>query len=89
MADSRLALVYNHSSAADATARRVSLYDEIDDTGGLADGKAPGGSATTAVRQAPSTAFWRAPRAPPSLALSSDGGLNWPQRADLVTGDGH
>ncbi|WSQ13590.1 exo-alpha-sialidase [Streptomyces sp. NBC_01231] len=89
LADGRLALVYNHSSAADATARRVSLYDELDDTGGLADPKAPGGSAPTAARQAPSTAFWGAPRAPLSLALSSDGGLSWPLRADLVTGDGH
>lgn len=61
LADGRLALVYNHSSAADATARRASLYDEIDDTGKLADHKAPGGSATTAVREAPSTAFWGAP----------------------------
>ena len=33
LADGRLALVYNHSSAADAVARRVSLYDEIDDDG--------------------------------------------------------
>ena len=33
LGDGRLALVYNHSSRADATARRVSLYDEIDDEG--------------------------------------------------------
>ncbi len=32
----RLALVFNQSSAADATARRLSLYDEIDDDGGVA-----------------------------------------------------
>lgn len=92
LADGRLALTYNHSSAADATARRVSLCDEIDDTGGLADDKArTGGATTTAVRRetAPSTAFWGAPRAPLSLALSSDGGRTWPLRADLVTGDGH
>jgi predicted neuraminidase len=31
--DGRVALVLNRSSAADATARRVSLYDEIDDDG--------------------------------------------------------
>ncbi|WP_329445421.1 sialidase family protein [Streptomyces canus] len=89
LTDGRLALVYNHSSAADATARRVSLYDEIDDTGSLADGKTPDGPVTTAIRQTPSTAFWGAPRAPLSLALSSDGGLTWPLRTDLVTGDGH
>ena len=38
LADGRLALVYNHSRAADATERRLSLYDEIDDDG-LADGR--------------------------------------------------
>ncbi|NNN29369.1 glycosyl hydrolase [Streptomyces sp. S3(2020)] len=89
LADGRLALVYNHASAADATARRVSLYDEIDDTGGLADGNTTGGTATTVRQAAPSTAFWGAPRAPLSLALSADGGLTWPLRTDLVTGDGH
>lgn len=90
MPDGRLALVHNHSSAADATARRVSLYDEIDDTGGLSDGTASAGSATATTRQeAPSAAFWGAPRAPLSLALSADGGRSWPLRADLVTGDGH
>ncbi|MCW8380666.1 sialidase family protein [Streptomyces justiciae] len=85
LSDGRLALVYNHSSAADATDRRVSLYDEIDDAGGLTDGA----STTTAVRQAHSAAFWGAPRAPLSLAVSSDGGHTWPLRADLVTGDGY
>jgi len=38
--DDRLALVFNESSAADATARRTSLYDEIDDDG-LADTPPP------------------------------------------------
>lgn len=75
LADGRLALVYNHSSAADATGRRTSLYDEID--GGGDDG---------AVREG---AFWGAPRAPMSLAVSSDGGRTWPVRRDLETSDGH
>jgi predicted neuraminidase len=73
--DGRLAFVYNHSSAADATGRRTSLYDEIDDSGD--DG---------AVREG---AFWGAPRAPMSLAFSSDGGRTWPVRRDLETSDGH
>ncbi|QFR02303.1 glycosyl hydrolase [Streptomyces phaeolivaceus] len=114
LTDGRLALVYNHSSAADATARRVSLYDEIDDKGGLADDRAPAGGTTTAVgreteppeppkpselpeaseavpraSEAVPGAFWGAPRAPLSLAISSDGGRTWPLRTDLVTGDGH
>jgi predicted neuraminidase len=60
--DDRLALVFNESSAADATARRVSLYDEIDDDG-LADGPSE-------VEPDPPTdgderrAFWGSPRTP-------------------------
>jgi predicted neuraminidase len=84
----RLALVFNESSAADATARRLSLYDEIDDDG-LADGPAP-----TRVAKEPSdgdarTAFWGAPRAPMTLALSDDAGLSWPIRRDIEVGDGY
>lgn len=75
LTDGRLALAYNHSSRADAVARRESLYDEIDEAGG----------------EEPFTddAFWGAPRAPLSLALSADGGRTWPARYDLETGDGH
>ncbi|MFM9607525.1 sialidase family protein [Streptomyces niveiscabiei] len=82
LADGRLALVYNHSSALDATDRRVSLYDEIDEAGGLAVQEDTAGSPV-------SSAFWGAPRAPLSLAFSDDAGLTWPARADLVTGDGY
>jgi predicted neuraminidase len=79
--DDRLALVFNESSAADATARRTSLYDEIDDDG-LADG-AP-------AEEMPVTrAFWGAPRAPMTLAISDDAGLTWPVRRNLEIGDGY
>lgn len=78
--DGTLALVYNHSSKADATDRRVSLYDEIDDDG-VAAAPAPGAAAGDG-------AFWGAPRAPMSLALSTDGGRTW-RRRDLEVGDGH
>ncbi|MCX5530182.1 exo-alpha-sialidase [Streptomyces sp. NBC_00006] len=83
LTDGRLALVYNHSSAADATDRRVSLYDEIDESGDLAT------QAGTADDDTVGSAFWGAPRAPLSLALSPDGGRTWQRAADLVTGDGH
>ncbi|MFD5778506.1 exo-alpha-sialidase [Streptomyces sp. NPDC126933] len=79
--DGRLALVHNPSSAADATERRASLYDEIDDaglSGGGADTAGPAGAA-----------FWGAPRAPLTLSVSSDGGRTWPVRRDLETGDGY
>ena len=79
LADGRIALVYNHSSAADASERRLSLYDEIEDDEG-----------TTAEQpERARTAFWGAPRAPLSLVLSQDGGRTWGQRIDLETGDGY
>jgi predicted neuraminidase len=85
--DDRLALVFNNSSALDATERRTSLYDEIDDDG----------LAETADAQdlAPiddgdgRSAFWGAPRAPMTLGFSRDGGLTWPSLRDLETGDGY
>lgn len=72
LASGRIALMYNASSAADATGRRASLYDDI------------GGDEAAA----PSTAFWGAPRAPMTIALSEDGGLTWPHRRNLEVGDG-
>ncbi|MBP2329761.1 putative neuraminidase [Kibdelosporangium banguiense] len=82
LADSRLALVFNNSSARDATERRLSLYDEIDDDG-LAEQAPP--PADFGER----TAFWGAPRAPMTLALSDDGGLTWPLLRNLEIGDGY
>ncbi len=79
LADGRLAMVYNHSSEADATGRRLSLYDDI-------------GGEDLAPAAAPSTgrsAFWGAPRAPMTLALSTNQGLTWPVRRNLETGDGY
>jgi predicted neuraminidase len=78
----RLALVFNESSAADATARRTSLYDEIDDDG-LAD--APAYTEEVPV----SRAFWGAPRAPMTLATSEDAGVSWPVRRNIEVGDGY
>ncbi|KMO69554.1 sialidase family protein [Mycolicibacterium obuense] len=87
--DDRLALVYNHSSAADATDRRLSLYDEIDDDG-LAEGaQHPVTPEPSAVDADARTAFWGAPRAPMTLAISCDGGLTWPVRRTVEDGDGY
>ncbi len=83
--DGRLAIVCNPSSAEQATERRASLYDEIED-----DATAP--VAAVAVAPAPTQgrkAFWGAPRAPLTLALSSDGGITWPVRRNLEVGDGY
>ncbi|WP_320782653.1 sialidase family protein [Streptomyces sp. CRN 30] len=78
LGDGRLAMVHNHASAADATERRTSLYDEIEED---AAGPAPAAG--------DDLAFWGAPRAPLTLSLSTDSGRTWPARHDLVTGDGH
>ncbi|GAA1906656.1 sialidase family protein [Williamsia serinedens] len=85
----RLAMVFNDSSAADATARRLSLYDEIDEDGGLTAPGEPGEARSTDVETTGRTAFWGAPRAPMTLALSDDGGVTWPHRRDIETGDGY
>ena len=86
----RLALVFNESSAANATARRTSLYDEIDDDG-LADGVPE--QADTELEPLDDgdsrSAFWGAPRAPMTLAISEDGGRTWPVRRDIEIGDGY
>ena len=86
LADGRVAMVFNNSSAADATDRRVSLYDEIDDDG-LADVAEPQVLADSGSSER--TAFWGAPRAPMTLAISSDGGRTWPLMRDLEVGDGY
>jgi predicted neuraminidase len=81
LTDGRLALAYNHASAADAAERRLSLYDEIEDNEPLApEASAPGPERT---------AFWGAPRAPLVLALSADGGRSWGRRIEIEAGDGY
>jgi predicted neuraminidase len=82
LANGHLAMVYNASSAADASGRRLSLYDDIEDD--TDDGKVAAPIAT-GVR----SAFWGAPRAPMTLAISEDGGRTWPHRRDLEVGDGY
>ncbi|WP_328473173.1 exo-alpha-sialidase [Actinoplanes sp. NBC_00393] len=82
LADGRLALVYNHSSRLDATSRRVSLYDEIDD-----EGLVEGGAGETSSECG--AAFWGAPRAPMTLAFSSDQGATWQRAGNLDEGDGY
>jgi predicted neuraminidase len=85
LANGHLAVVYNDMSAAQASERRVSLYDEIDD-----DDEVPTSPAAVA---APSpggrTAFWGAPRAPMTIAISEDDGNTWPHKRNLETGDGY
>jgi len=83
LADGRLAMIFNASSAADATERRESLYDELED-----EAAQPADGRTEGTAQPARRAFWGAPRAPMTLALSADDGLTWPWQRDLEVGDG-
>jgi len=78
-----LALVFNAMSAAGASERRTSLYDEIEDED---DGVA---AATESAIPEGRGAFWGAPRAPMTLAISRDGGKSWPHQRNLDEGDGY
>jgi len=82
LADGRLAMIFNASSALDATERRESLYDELEEAG-----KSIKSDATETQKPA-RRAFWGAPRAPMTLALSEDDGLTWPWQRNLEVGDG-
>jgi predicted neuraminidase len=77
LASGAIALMYNASSADDATGRRLSLYDDIG-----------GDEAPAPVPATGRAAFWGAPRAPMTIALSEDGGRTWPWRRNLEEGDG-
>ena len=77
LANGHLALVFNNVSAAQATGRRASLYDDI-------GGDTPPPPPAEGERRA----FWGAPRAPMTIALSEDGGKTWPHLRDIETGDG-
>ncbi|MEQ4452372.1 exo-alpha-sialidase [Kosakonia sp. YIM B13605] len=79
LADGALALVFNHMNAAGASERRASLYDEIDDGDGRKEPTVTSGR----------SAFWGAPRAPMTVAISPDGGKSWPWQRHLDEGDGY
>ncbi|OCJ07864.1 glycosyl hydrolase [Rhizobium sp. AC44/96] len=76
-----IAMVYNHSNAMSSDARRLSLYDEIE-----GDEQEESAASQPSDRR---KAIWGVPRAPLSLAFSSDGGRSFPRRVDLDTGDGY
>lgn len=78
--DGRIALVFNNAGRTETTAQRASLYDEIEDDEG---------SRTAAVPGTGRQAFWGTPRAPVTLAISSDNGTTWRIVVDLETGDGY
>jgi predicted neuraminidase len=82
LSNGHLALVFNEISAEQATERRASLYDDIEDE---SDSSVETPPPEPGVR----TAFWGTPRAPMTLAISEDGGRTWPYRRNLEVGDGY
>nr|WP_307893583.1 exo-alpha-sialidase [Bacillus swezeyi] len=77
-----LALVFNHMNAENCTERRTSLYDEIEDED---DHSADMNENAEEGR----TAFWGAPRAPMTIAISEDNGKTWPYIKNIEVGDGY
>ncbi len=88
LANGHLAAVFNDMSARGATERRTSLYDEIEDDAPEAPAAPAAGAAEPGDPQG-RTAFWGAPRAPLTLAISEDDGATWPRRRNLEVGDGY
>lgn len=82
--NNHLAIVFNNISAKQATERRASLYDEIEDD-------TPEGAAKVEAKpvEGMRTAFWGTPRAPMTVAISEDGGKTWPYKRNLEVGDGY
>ncbi|MBJ7577864.1 exo-alpha-sialidase [Devosia sp. MC532] len=76
LADGRLAMVCNPTSAATSDDRRVSLYDEIEAGDDRPD--ASGGC----------NPIWGVPRAPLTLCISDDTGLTWPLRRVVDSSSG-
>lgn len=71
-----LVMAFNKASRDDATVRRTSLYsDGIEDKNVTSNDDQP-------------RAFWGAPRAPMTVAVSEDGGKTWPYQRSVAEGDG-
>lgn len=80
-----LALVFNNTNAKNCAERRTSLYDDIGD----ADQDSAASPAAPDTGAGKRQAFWGAPRAPLTIAISADGGRTWPHMRDLEVGDGY
>lgn len=78
-----IVIAFNRVRATSDSPRRESLYDEIGDEG-IVDQV----SSTPTSADGP-RAVWGTPRAPMTLARSTDGGLTWDRSLDLEGGDGN
>ncbi|MCM3538357.1 sialidase family protein [Priestia endophytica] len=84
LANGHLALVFNNMNAENCTERRASLYDDIEDEENEENVVA---EAVEDSRER--EAFWGAPRAPMTVAISEDNGVTWPFVKDIEIGDGY
>lgn len=84
LANGHLALVFNNMNAENCTERRASLYDDIEDE------ESEENVVTEAAEDSGEReAFWGAPRAPMTIAISEDNGVTWPFVKDIEIGDGY
>ncbi|WP_216700982.1 sialidase family protein [Priestia filamentosa] len=84
LANGHLALVFNNMNAENCTERRASLYDDIEDE------ESEENVVTEVVEDSGEReAFWGAPRAPMTVAVSEDNGVTWPFVKDIEVGDGY
>ncbi|MFP3846361.1 sialidase family protein [Priestia filamentosa] len=84
LANGHLALVFNNMNAENCTERRASLYDDIEEE------ESEENVVTEAVEDSGEReAFWGAPRAPMTVAVSEDNGVTWPFVKDIEVGDGY
>ncbi|MED3728417.1 exo-alpha-sialidase [Priestia filamentosa] len=84
LTNGHLALVFNNMNAENCTERRASLYDDIEDE------ESEENVVTEAVEDSGEReAFWGAPRAPMTVAISEDNGVTWPFVKDIEIGDGY
>ena len=85
-----LAMVFNNIRATEATDRRASLYDEIEDDESVSVVTTPIMARVETEKNVEARkAFWGTPRAPMTLAVSEDEGKTWPYIRDLEVGDGY
>ncbi|MCJ8141094.1 sialidase family protein [Falsirhodobacter halotolerans] len=78
VADGRIAVICNLSSAATSADRRASLYDELGEEDDRPDADPTGGCVP----------IWGVPRAPVAVCLSDDGGRSFPHRLVIEDGPG-
>ncbi|KAB2492832.1 sialidase family protein [Priestia endophytica] len=84
LANGHLALVFNKMNAENCTERRASLYDDIED-----EENEENVVAEAVEDSGEREAFWGAPRAPMTVAISEDNGVTWPFVKDIEIGDGY